>query len=272
MESAAELIKRVNLSHGAVATLQTKRDRIRDDHIKHKQHVQYDLYTPMIRNLNDAMDAELKRVQTAQDNLTNGVTMEIETALSVVSEVQRILDLLRIPTRGLRDIDASAITYCGQSWHPPGYREALPYLYQGSRLNIRLFIVENKKPKNRFSLCALGDTVFPEELLKLEHSYGCPFSTDHQFRLVSHMRDGASAEELKSYAERKRTEMVVRLKGDYDDVLADYEDVQKSYRADDFLALMLSRCVCGYFKTRLDGSYEQKNGTCPRCQSQMREV
>jgi predicted Zn-ribbon and HTH transcriptional regulator len=89
---------------------------------------------------------------------------------------------------------------------------------------------------------------------------------------MSHMRDGATAEELKTYADRKRGELVVRLKGNYDDVLADYEDVQKSYRADDFLALMLSRCVCGYFKTRLDGSYEQKNGTCPRCQSQMREV
>jgi hypothetical protein len=274
MESATELIKRLNLSKDRVKALEAEGDTRREEHEKQVSRLRYEVYQDQIRELENKRDDEIKGLEDAYKSGEQSTTSEIHTAMSVVHQVERILDLLRVPKRSLREIDETAITHCGQNWRATpenNFKEALPYLFQGSRLQIRLFVVENKKPKNKYSLCALGDTVFSEELLKLEHSYGCPFSTDQQFRLMSTIRDSADVQELKTYADRKRGELVVRLKGDYDKVLADYEEVQKSYTANDFLALIVARCCCGYFTTILDG-YAPKDRTCPRRQATMRTV
>lgn len=266
MESAAELIKQLNVSKDRVKALEAEGDTRREEHEKHVSHLRYEVYRDQIRELESKRDEEIKGLEETYESTVKSTTAEMQTAMSVVNRVERILDLLRVPKRGLREIDETTISYYRYyRGEERKYKEALPYLYQGSRLQIRLFIVENKKPKNKYSLCALGDTVFSEELLKLEHSYGCPFSTDQQFRLMSVIRDSADVQELKTYADRKRGDLLVRLKGRYDELEAEYEEVQKSYTPDDFLALIVSKCDCGYFTTILDGHWDKGTHPCPRC-------
>lgn len=262
MESASDLIRQVSNSKLRIAVLQEEEHTRRKQHVDEEQRVKYDVYQPQIRDLEHKRDEEISQLGAAYEKLQQGTQSEIEQHVSVVKVVESILNFLRIRP-AVDPIADDAI----KSHHVNGYAEALPHLFDTPHLKIRLFIVENGKPKNKYSLAALGNTSFQESLLKLERSYGCDFYTVGNicFPLEVCLKDAPAVDALKAYLERTRPQILARLTGDYDGVEAEWEEVVASYKVEDFKDILVWRCGCGYFSTTLDDDYTQKNKNCVRC-------
>ncbi|KKL21480.1 hypothetical protein LCGC14_2445000, partial [marine sediment metagenome] len=136
---------------------------------------------------------------------------------------------------------------------------------------IKLYIVENVKPKNRYSLVAIGQCLFGNLLLELRSGGGGVFNYRRHSSLLASIRDAPSiADHMAWLDDSRRQKLVVELTGDYENVKAEYLDVLAAYGRHDFEELMTDQCTCGYFYTVLDNiSRRDERITCPRCQHLM---
>lgn len=89
---------------------------------------------------------------------------------------------------------------------------------------IKVFIVENDKPKNKFSLVVVGSSIFPGDLFTQKrdfYSYGLSCRTDHNtIQLL--IKDKPTKDELLQYLERRKESIL----GDY---LVEHGQLEKDY-------------------------------------------
>jgi len=89
---------------------------------------------------------------------------------------------------------------------------------------IHIFITDNGKPKNKFSLSLAGHTIFPEKIIKPPHNYGYNFNTDHT-NIIMTMADRPTKEELKAYYERNKKGILKQFLAEHKEVEQEYENI-----------------------------------------------
>jgi len=232
-------------------------------------HLQYDVYQPKIRALEDERDQLMQGNTDAHEKERDQKQKEIDGQYEVVNQVKRILNFLLVDTgRDLAIDDDDVKPYRDRQ------KENLGYLFDDDYLKIKLFIVENDKPKNKFSLIAMGRCLFGDDLLKLRREYAAAVNTGHGYNIQVVIRDAPSVEELKTWQELPQAGKVFfELKGDYEKVKEEYLDVSAKYTPQDFKELMTDLCSCGNFFTILD-SVAFRDGViaCGRCGKNMEKV
>lgn len=136
-------------------------------------------------------------------------------------------------------------------------------LYEDEFTLIKLFAIENDRPKNRWTLMTIGDTLL-RELVDMSHSYGLPIHIGTYAAIQKALKHLPTLEEIKTYLKRKRESL---MRGDlvaYEEVKKAYLDTINNYSLEDFKPLLEPRKVSGqdapvvFRITRYDSTQEYR--------------
>jgi hypothetical protein len=239
-------------------------DKTRDE----MHRIQYDVYQPKIRALEKESQEAVQQVEDTGNKAAAVKQVEIVELMRPVQEVKRILDFLRLDTKEDLNILDSEITYPDRQLHY--YRENLGLIYTDKYLNIRLFILQNDKPTNKYQLDLVGRCLFPEGLLKLPHDYGIS-GTPYHASPQQILREAPRVQDLRDWWAAHGLSKLEWL-NEYLKVKEEYEHILKTYKLEDFGDFVTQLCPkCMYFHTIFDNYARYRNEVikCPRCETPM---
>lgn len=122
----------------------------------------------------------------------------------------------------------------------------LPDLIKEKYLHIILCIIDNDRPKNKFSLVAFGRCAF-YPIMEMQHHYACcslRISDNKANPMIDHIVNNApTIEELKTYAEKYRKSILARFMVQYEQTKKEYEETVGTYTLKDFEPLKTIRKV-----------------------------
>ena len=128
---------------------------------------------------------------------------------------------------------------------------------------IKLFAVENDRPKNRWTLMAVGDTLL-RDLLDLSHDYGLPVHIGTYKAIQKALKHLPTLEEIEAYVERKRKILMNAEGVMYKGVKERYLHTINNYTLEDFAPIMKPRRVSDqdapivFRITRYEGTQEYR--------------
>lgn len=248
-----------------IKTLHSEREAIQKGDEKEHNRLKYDVYNPRIRKIEDELLEVLEELREKTEIATSQKTTEIESLYLPIDKVKRILEYLRLDTT--RDLTISSDDIKPYDHYETRYKEDLGYYFDDSYLKIKLFILQNGKPVNKYSLIAVGNCLF-FMVLELPYSYGVDANTSSRFALLSVVKDFPTIELAKEWLSTHKARLT-HLRGDYDAVKKEYEETLANYRIEDFQDFVFVKCPCGsYYTTFEKDSFSIQywdDAKCPRC-------
>ena len=88
---------------------------------------------------------------------------------------------------------------------------------------IQIFIIDNDKPKNKFSLIVAGKTIFHEKIIKPSYYYGIHCQTTN-VNILKGIVDKPTKEELETYYKRNKDRFLKQLIEELEKVEPEYEN------------------------------------------------
>ncbi len=244
-----------------VDALDEEKDKVKEIMTSEIQKVDQD-YRDRVWDLEHEKRDKVQKLESARDEFIAGMDAKIAEHYTLVKRVQRVLECFRMETgKNLTIADTVDLNqYAFQ------YQESLGYLLDDDLLKIKLFIVGNRKPKNRFTLAVIGRSIFGEPLIKFPMGYGLDISSLHvRNSFEQALRDAASAEELKDYVARHRDDILKPVIDEYRQLKAEYVSNLATYQLSDFEKLITWRCPdCNNFKTVYEGDCYRDEPQCYR--------
>jgi len=193
----------------------------------------HDWYWRKTRALEDRKDNDLYAIQKERTRLEDVVSTRIETLYQPIKQIKRILTFLRMETEELT-IDDEKLKQKDVSWRET-YFEPLGYLIDDDFLKVRLYITDNSRPKNKFTLAVVGICGFPDSIIEWRHGYVHDLDTWHvPHNIVMELKVAASIEELKIFLNKRREHLISLIKQNYDEVKAEYLEVISTFKLEDF--------------------------------------
>jgi len=105
---------------------------------------------------------------------------------------------------------------------------------------IKLFAAQNDRPKNRWTLIFIGNTLL--ELAKLPWEYGLPVIVEGA-NIAGSLNHLPTLEEIKDYVEDKRERLLARTLSRYKDIKEKYLETINNYSLEDFKEILEPRKV-----------------------------
>ncbi len=118
----------------------------------------------------------------------------------------------------------------------------LGILYEDEFTIIKLFAAENERPKNRWTLMAVGNTLL-RELLDLPHDYGLPIHIDTYKAIQKELKHLPTLEEIQVYAEKSWKTLILGDLATYKGVKERYLNTVNNYTLEDFKSILEPRKV-----------------------------
>lgn len=245
-------------------------DELRSSTDNEVRRLQYDVYEPKIRAIQDECHQEIEKVKAAALAKHNAKVLDVSTLMEPVRKVERILEFFRLDTRKPIDITDEDVKQGDR--YKERYRENLGLVFDDPFLKVRLFVMENDKPKNKYILVLIGRCLFDtglgdRPLLKLPRDYGLSISEPWGSAPQHILKEAGTVKELHSYWTAHGFSKVPWV-ADYVAVRAEYEHILKTYRVTDFDDFLTFKCPeCGYFYTTFDNYRQDPEAplTCHRC-------
>jgi hypothetical protein len=240
------------------------RDKTRDE----MHRIQYDVYRPKIEALEKESRDAVDQVKAAGDKVETVKEAQIKLLMIEVHHVERILDFLRLDTSQDLNILNTEIKYPDRQLHY--YRENLGLIYTDKYLNVRLFVLQNDKPTNKYQLVIIGKCLFHEGLLKLPRDYGitgAPWHSSPQQIL----REAPDVRDLRDWWAAHGLSKLQWLT-EYQKVKEEYETILQTYKVEDFGDFLTHLCPkCMYFHTIFESYHRLPNEVikCPHCDTPM---
>lgn len=224
------------------------------------------------------------KIEETKEKYEKKAEAEIDEQYKAIAKVNRILYFLKVNN----NIRNRIKDYHKKEWLAFDGKEIKAYkereikrlgtFYKDDYLKINLFIVENDKPKNKYSLVAVGRCFFgdtdSDRILKLPYHYGVNLNTaGNGYSITATIRsDTPTIREQQEWLNKNKSSNNFSLNGflqKYKAVKQEYEEVINKYSIDDFKALIKHRCSkCGFFLTerQSDGySIILREKKCPNC-------
>ena len=237
-----ELIKQFKENEKQIKSIDKDRDKFKEQKDKEIYHLKYSVYEKQINKLGKERDKKIDVIQTTIDNKNKEIKQKIDELYEVIGKVKRIVGFLKINERYKEqikegwdlEIKNDSVKYYERD--NGKHFEWLDYLFDDDLMKIRLLIAENEKPKNKYSLVALGKTIFSDDkIIKLhDSSYGVHLDTKERFNIESIIKNSASIEELKAYLSKNKDKILKELREQYAEVKKEYLEVIKTYSLNDF--------------------------------------
>jgi archaellum component FlaC len=251
-----------------VETLSKDQDELRDKTDAELRRLQYDVYQPKIHALNEECQALLNKVKEAAVKVHNLKVEQIKDLMAPVNQVERILEFFRSDTKQDLKTTDEIVSYPDR--YKDRYRENLGVVFSDQYLEVRLFILQNDKPTNKYFLALIGKCLFDNglgerPLLKLPRHYAvgnAQWGTAPQEVL----KEAANVKDLHTWWLAHGFSKVAWLT-DYLKVEAEYEHILKTYTLADFQDFITWFCpTCGYFNTVFESFrlWGDEKMTCPR--------
>lgn len=239
---------------------------LRDKTDKELRRVQYDVYEEKFRVLRNECDDALKKIETTAQAVADVKVEQVKDLQVPVKKVERILEFFRIDTHQEIKTTDQIVGYYDR--HKEYFRENLGVVFSDKYLEVRLFILQNEKPVNKFYMALAGKCLFDNgmadrPLLKLPHDYGidnaqwgtCPQQI---------LKEAATVDELHKWWKGTGLSKMIWLSV-YLKVKAEYEFNLKSYKLEDFQDFISVFCPqCGYFHTTFE-NWTSRLGEVPTC-------
>jgi len=225
---------------------------------KEINHLKWEVYGEVIRQIENFRDRAIRELEERHVSLQADKAEEILPYSSIITQAERILAMLTLETEPITIGDDDVVTYGDAA-------ESLGYLFDDDYLKIKLFIITNDRPKNKYSLIAVGRSIFGEPLIKYPRDCGLrikDFNTG--FKLEAILSFAASTDELKKWLAKHRGDLLGSTLKDYQQVKRQYIAVKQEYTREDFKELITWTCPqCKNFRTIFD--YRPIPGTTPPC-------
>jgi len=186
------------------------------------------------REIDDEKSRRYMVLNNCLVSLKNNREHNLKPLFEQVSKVKRIITLLRIAEtiQPVRDIEDGKIT----TYHEE-YIEWLGHVYKDDFLKIRLLIIENRKPKNKYSLMAYGRCAFEDpKLLKRVYAYGTPNLNEHSeiFSVRHELGCFPSIDEIKKLISKYPDKVLKTYIADFVKLKQEYLEVMGTYKLSDF--------------------------------------
>lgn len=247
-------------TRGVIEELSKARDEEREKLDKEIYHLKWDVYREKIKRIENERDNAIHAVEVTRDKAIAEKDKEIQDHYALIQQTKRILEMLSLNENKPLAIgdDEAKLSYYGTE----SLGESLGYLLDDDYLKIKLFIITNRKPKNRYSLIALGRSLFNDALIKYPDIYIDNLNDLHsRFRLRTILQFAPTPDELKAWLAKHPMILKDTLER-YNQVKLEYLATKQEYTTDDFKELITWICPqCNNFKTIFD--YESV-GT-PQC-------
>ena len=268
-----ELVKQFIENEKQIEALRTKREDFTKAKQKEIARVEYDVYRPKIRALMDERDNKMKTLRAEQEIKRKEIDRKIEGLHEVIAKVDRILGFLKLqPQEKTKDLEIKDEEI--RAYHDK-HIESLGYIFNDKFLKIKLFIAENSKPKNKYSLITVGKCLFKRELAGLPHSYGVPIWNKGWASLEIVIKDLPTTQELRKYLQKRKKFILTLSLGKYAAVKQEYLRCIRTYKIKDFEELIEYRCKCGFFYSKSECSrmsMREEGVKCSKCAEEMEHV
>ena len=155
--------------------------------------------------------------------------------------------------------------------------EELGWVFHDEWLQVKAFVLQNKKPVNKYSVCIFGKSLFVgrndrETFLKYPHSYGNPGYYD-RMEIVYTMKDFPTIEGAKAYFEKNKPLNLGLFIQEYHAVKEEYKKITSTYTLADFKPLFIRDCkACGFFLTEESSRQYSLGDTCSECDINIKEA
>lgn len=202
----------------------------------------------------DKIDHKMRDLRDEENNTRNKFSNQLENArkkretailpfADKIAKTACIMSLLEIAEsfEPVKDINDGDVKQCEH--YTNRFLEWQNYIHHDDFLKIRILIVENNKPKNKYSVMAYGRCAFTKEnLIKLPYYYGGPSLNDYNNSFSIKIESGSypSIDEAKKRSEnaKKIFESTIR---DVELLEQEYRIVTQKYKLSDFKKIVEKR-------------------------------
>lgn len=226
----SELVKRYNENNAEIARLAKVREEEWDNFKKETEKIK-SIFWDKQRKLQEKEDNLLGALEKLNNQFYEVTNTRIAILNEPIEKVKRILTFLKMETSDLTIDDEG---YKPQKSYRDIYFEPLGFLIDDEFLKVKLYIIGNDKPKNKYSLIAIGKCSLPFVSFQYRYSSCLPSFGYHDCDIKTELRSEASVDELKGYYEKRRTQILATCKQNYDEVKAEYLEVRSEYTLADF--------------------------------------
>lgn len=215
-------------------------------------------YYDKIKALEHERDGKISDLTKEQDRDIKELDALISDQFLVVNKAKQILSFLRVVPMVGEAGDVNAVDVVVRKHGNDGYKEELDYLVNEELLKVKLFIIENTKPTNKYSLIAVGRCAFSEPLVKFPHTSSNAelhykgFNIEH-VNIEHVFREAPSVKELKTYLQRSFLKIMEEMTGSYLVVKREYLEAMSTYKKQNFQELIMWECPnCDNFYSIFD--------------------
>jgi hypothetical protein len=229
-------------------------------------------YRERIHKLEEELSKEVTKLNDEYRKKETAINEEQVKLRQVPNDVERIIACLMVKPEPVVSNETD-IT------NPRGTVEHLGLIYSDDYLKIRAFIISNRKPVNKFSLCLYGVGLFGKDLIDYPYSYGLPGNSDEHQDIAMYLGSFPIHKSLLEFYEKHNTPetWVKPLKEFIDQFKAvekEYLKVISTYKLQDFKDLFVMECkCCGFVLTPISKKgYSLRDGKCPNCNISLKEA
>lgn len=112
-----------------------------------------------------------------------------------IKELKKIVSLMHLLKQGKQDLNLVAYNYY---YGDKKYVELVDTLVDDKCLNLRVYMYENRKPKNKYTLCLAGASIFYDnDLINYPHDYGCDIHFENRnVSIIVNLKEAPTKQEL----------------------------------------------------------------------------
>ena len=196
-------------------------------------------YNDIIHKIEEEKDRLISSVEYEKDQYVEQKEREIEGLKQPIEEVDRKIKFLEL-AKTIKETDVSIDDKEMGAYRDRGlYRKG--FFFKDKYMNIKIYVAENDKPVNKYTLFACGNCAFGD-FMDLPHGYGLPVHGDRG-NITIIIKDLPTVEEINSYLEKNRKRVLKNLIGRYNVVKKEYLDVIRDYRLSDFKTVLEVRSI-----------------------------
>jgi len=223
------MIKEYKNNQKEIKKINDNLGKSREKNKKEIYKIRYDIYDKKITALQDERNKKINKLNDEFKKIEIKEKEKIEKLSVHISKVKRILEFIRINKKGVRELDFKAYSYYGYP-REKHYLKPIDTIADDKFKKIQVFICENDKPKNKFSLCVVGMTIFNDDVLKIPYSYGLHISKeDGYFNIGLGLKDLPREQELKDFYGKNKDNILKEFLQEHKKAELEYKEVLENY-------------------------------------------
>ena len=224
-----QLIKQYKSNDKEMTSLEKEKDNSIEVLDKGARKIENDCYDK-VEILEKAKREKIIVIRDKQKNVRIVYDDRCEELCKIKEKIKRIVAFLEIEDEGIGVKDNKITNYRDRKIEPLGY------IFDEEFYKIKAFIVENDKPKNKYSLEIYGKNLFRKELIEIPYGYGLNSSSNYEgYNLQISLKDAPTIEELKIYLDKDKDKILEKCKiSEVEETYREYLGVLQNYNIEEF--------------------------------------